>query len=93
MFYFVIEWIVVSIAISILSSWLDWIPRYPQRKYALLQNVLNTGFLTIILTVLLIFDIYPSWFVVSGLILLILYLSVQITNRAAGTKESKKEVN
>ena len=93
MFYFVIEWILVSIAISILSSWLDWIPQYPKRKYTLLQNVLNTGFITIILTVLLVFDIYPSWIIVSGLILLILYLSVQMTNRVAGTKESKKEVN
>ena len=93
MLYFLIKWIVVSIVVSILASWLDWIPRYPKRKHVFLLNVVNTGFLTIILTVLLIFDIYPSWLVVSGLILVILYLSVQITNHFAGITESKKEVN
>ncbi len=79
MFYFVLEVIGVSILVSIFATWIKLIPRYPKRKYALTQQLINTAFLTILLTVLCFFEIYPSWFLLFALILLILWMSVRIT--------------
>ena len=92
MFYFVIEVIAASIAVSLLSMWLKLIPRYQKRKYAILMQVFNTGLLTIVLTLLFTFGIYPSWFVTAGLILLILLGSIWLTNNIVRTsEESSKE--
>ena len=89
MFYFVIEVIAASIAVSLLSRWLNLIPRYLKRKYAVLMQLLNTGLLTIVLTSLFIFGIYPSWFVTGGLILSILLLSVLLTNNRLRATENQ----
>ncbi|HEY9167797.1 MAG TPA: hypothetical protein VIS48_16710 [Candidatus Kryptonia bacterium] len=79
MFYFVLEVIGVSILVSLLSTWIKLIPHYPKRKYAFIQQLINTAFLTILLTFLCLFEIYPSWFLLFALILFILWLSIRIT--------------
>ena len=80
MFYFLLEVIGVSILVSLFAAWIKLIPRYPKRRYLLLQQLLNTLLLTVILTIVFIFGIYPSWVVLFIVILLILWLSVRLTN-------------
>jgi ABC-type Mn2+/Zn2+ transport system permease subunit len=79
MLMFFLEVIAVSIAVSLFASWANVIPRYLQRKYSLIQQALNTTILTGILTVLFVFEIYPSWIFMFGLILLVLWISVRTT--------------
>ncbi len=80
MFLLVIEIIVVSILVNIFAIWIKLIPRYPKRKYAFLQQLINTGILTVALTILIVFDIYLSWLLLFVLVLFILWWSVRITN-------------
>ncbi len=79
MFYFLLEVIGVSILVSLFATWIKLIPRYPKRKYAFIQQLINAGFLTILLTFIGLFGIYPSWFLLFVLILFILWWSVRIT--------------
>jgi hypothetical protein len=79
MFLFLLEVIGVSILVSLFANWIKLVPRYPKRKYALIQQLTNTGFLTILLTLLFSFGVYPSWLILFAIILLILWLSVLIT--------------
>lgn len=79
MFYFVLEVIGVSMLVSLFATWIKLIPRYPKRRYAFIQQLINTGFLTILLTFLCLFGIYPSWLLLFGLILFILWWSIRIT--------------
>ena len=78
MFYFLLEVIGVSILVSIFATWIKLIPRYPKKKYNLLQQLANTVILTIILTLLFSFRVYPSSIVLFAIILLVLWLSVRL---------------
>jgi integral membrane sensor domain MASE1 len=80
MLYFFLEVIGVSLLVSIFATWIKLIPRYPRKKYSLIQQLANTGLLTVVLTLLFSFEIYLSWFFLFAIILLILWLSVRITN-------------
>ncbi len=80
MFFFVLEVIGVSILVSLFATWIKLIPRYPKRRYVFTQQLINTGILTLLLTFLAIFEIYPSWFLMFALILFVLWLSVRITS-------------
>ncbi len=84
MFYFIIEIIVVSIAVNLLAIWTKMIPRYAKRRHAFMRGLINTGLLTILLTILFIFNIYPSWLLLFILILFILWSSIRITARLVG---------
>lgn len=77
---FVIQVVVVSIVVSILSHRFGLIPRYPERRYTRLVPVLNTGILTILLTLVLLFDLHPSWTILFALVFLPLVASVWFTN-------------
>lgn len=89
MLLFIFEIIAVSIAASLVSRWLGLIPRYEKRRNAVLMQLINTGFLTIVLTFLFAFEIYLSWLLAFGLILGVLLLSVWMTNRIAGEPAKK----
>jgi len=80
MFFFVLKVVIVSIFVSLFATWVKLIPRYWRRKYVLIQQLTNTGLLTILLTLLTFFGIYPSWFLLFAMILFVLWSSVQITN-------------
>ena len=82
-FFFVIQVVVVSIVLSILSYWIKFIPHYAKRRHAILVQVLNTGFLTVMFSIVAIYDAYPSWYLLFGLMLFFLLLSVRITNAIA----------
>jgi len=96
MFSFALEVIVVSILVSLFATWIELIPRYPKRSHNLLQQALNTGILTFVLTWLFLFHIVLSWALLFLVILLVLWSSVRITNRiaqrrvgATGTSQEK----
>lgn len=80
MLAFVVEVVVVSIAVSLVAGWIHLIPRYPKLRYAFLVQVFNAVFLTVVLTVLFAVKVYPSWVLMFLLVLLILWLSVECTN-------------
>jgi uncharacterized membrane protein YfcA len=80
MFYFLIEVIGVSILVSFFATWIKLVPRYPQKKYNLIQQLLNTALMTILLSILFSLHIYPHWIILFVIILLILCLSVWLTN-------------
>jgi hypothetical protein len=80
MFFFVIQVVVVSIILSILSYWIKVIPHYAKRRHAIFVQLLNTIFLTIMFSIVGIYDTYPSWYLLFGLMLFFLLLSVRITN-------------
>ena len=79
MFYFSLEVIGVSILVSLFATWIKLVPRYPKRKYNFLQQTLNTGILSVLLTVLFSFEIYPSWTILFAAILFVVWVSVKIT--------------
>ena len=80
MFLFLIEVIIVSILVSIFASWIGLIPAYPKLKYRLMQQLCNTAVLTVILSLMFSFGIYPSWVVLFLVILFILWISVRTTS-------------
>jgi len=88
MFYFFVEVIGVSILVSLFANWIKLVPRYPKWKYALLQQLINTGILTILLTIFFAFRVYPSWGILFILIVVILWWSVRLTNNIV-PKEGK----
>ena len=81
MFSFMIGWILLSIAVSIVSAWASIIPKYPKRLYTFLVHVIDTVILTVVLTVILMCGTYPVWWVICGLILMSLIFSVWLVNR------------
>ena len=81
MLYFLLEVIGVSLLVSIFATWIKLIPRYPRKKYSLIQQLANTGLLTVVLTLLFAFEIYPSWLFLFAIVLLILWISVRLTNK------------
>jgi len=87
MFYIVLEVIGVSILVSLFATWIKLIPHYPKRKYAIIQQLINSGFLTIMLTFISLFEIYPSWLLLFAIILFILWWSVQITSAIVRKRE------
>ena len=80
MFYFFLEIIGVSILVSAFATWIKLIPHYPKKKFNLIQQLANTGILTVVLTLLFSLEVYPSWVILFAIILLILWLSVRLTN-------------
>jgi len=78
--YFLLEVIGVSILVSIFATWIKLIPRYPRKKYSFIQQLTNTGLLTAVLSILFLLKIYPSGLLLFAIILLILWLSVRLTN-------------
>ena len=92
--FFLLEVIVVSILVSLFATWIKLIPRYSKRKYNLIQQLVNTAVLTVVLTILFSFGIYPDWILLFAIILFILWLSVRFTNnivQKAGESESNKK--
>lgn len=83
MLYFVLEVVGASILVSLLASAIRLIPRYPKRKYILIQQLTNTVLLTIVLTVLSVLGIDLSLPLLCAIILAILWISVFSTNRLA----------
>ena len=83
MIYFGLEVIGVSILVSLFATWIKLVPRYPKRKYNVIQQALNSGILSLLLTVLFSFEIYPSWSILFVGILFVLWVSVRITNGVA----------
>jgi len=79
-FFFVLKVVIASILVSLFAGWIRLIPRYQRRKYVFIQQLINTALLTVILTLLTLFGIYPSWILLFAMILFTLWLSVQITN-------------
>jgi hypothetical protein len=79
-FYFVLIVVGVSILVSLFGTWIKLIPRYPNRKYTLIQRLTNTGLLTVLLTLMLSFGVYPSWQLLFAIVLFVLWLSVRLTN-------------
>jgi hypothetical protein len=80
MLYFVLEVIGVSILVSIFATWIRLIPRYPKKKYSLIQQLANTALLTVLITLVSSLGIYPSWAILFAIILFILWISVWLTN-------------
>lgn len=99
MLSFVLEAIAVSILVSIFATWIKLIPCYPKKKYNLIQQLVNTALLTVFLTLVSIFGVYPSWILLFAVILLILWMSIRLTNnivkKAGGSaaKQSNIETN
>jgi hypothetical protein len=83
MFAFIIEVAAVSVLVSLGARWAEIVPHYKKLRYAILMQSLNAGLLTIVLTVLITMEIYPSWILLFVLILSILWLSVQLTAHLA----------
>src|ERR1700690_3626210 len=80
MLYFVLEVIGVSILVSIFATWIRLIPRYPKKKYSLIQQLAHTALLTVFITLVSSLGIYPSWAILFAIILFILWISVWLTN-------------
>ena len=83
MFTFIIEVIIVSILVSIFASWTRMIPRYPKRKHRFIQQTANSLLLTVLITLVVSLEIYPSWILLFVIILFILWISIQFTNGIA----------
>jgi len=83
MVVFVIEVILASIAVSVISHALHLTPKYPKRFHRILQQVLNTGVLTILLTYLVVNDIEPGLVVTGSMIFAVLIGSIITTNLVA----------
>ena len=79
---FLLLWVGASIVASLIADWLKLIPSSLSRRERILVHVLDTVLLTALLTLLLLFGIYPSWLVVLLLILFSLTLSVWVINRS-----------
>ena len=87
MFLFVLKVVIVSILVSLFSTWIRLIPHYQRRRHFFIQQLINTGLLSIILTLLTFFGIYPSWLLLFGMVLFVLWWSVQITNDIVKKRE------
>ncbi len=77
---FVIEVILASIVVSVISYALRLTPKYPKRIHRILQQVLNTGLLTVLLTYLIVNNIEPGLVVTGSMIFLVLIASIVATN-------------
>ena len=89
MILFVFEIIVVSLAVSLLSYGLKLVPKYPRKFHRGLVQVLNTAFLSILLTYLIVNDIEPGWIVLGSLIFMCLFLAIIVTNFFSKTRQSQ----
>ena len=85
---FIIEWVMVSIAVSILATWIGFIPRYPQWRQALTLQLINTLLLTVLLSVLLLSKLHPSGVLLFVAMLAVLWLSVRLTGRVFESRAS-----
>ena len=82
MFAYVLKIVLISIGVSLFATWIKLIPRYPNWKYRLIREGSNTGILTVLLTVMVSFQIEVPWVLLFGIMLGILGLSVLIADRA-----------
>ncbi len=87
--FFVIEVIIASIVVSALAYALRLVPKYPKRFHRMLVQVLNTAFLTMLLTYLIANGIEPGFVLLGSMIFGCLFLAVIITNTAAKNTSSK----
>jgi len=83
---FVVEVIAVSIVVSAISYALRLVPRYPKRIFGVLQQVLNTGLLTLLLTYLIVNEIEPGWVVMGSMVFLCLIVSIIVINFIAKSR-------
>jgi len=83
MLIFVLKVLVASILVSIFATWIKLVPRYEKWRHIIAQELINAVILSVVLTVLIMLRIYPTWFVLCALILFVLWLSVRITNGIA----------
>lgn len=90
--FFILEVIGVSILVSIFATWVKLIPRYPKKRYNLIQQLLNTGLMTCYLTLVAAFGFYTSWTILFVIIFLILWLSARLTNNMV-RKDGESMVN
>jgi hypothetical protein len=88
MIWFVFEVILLSIVVSAISYALRLIPRYAKRSHRILQQVMNTGLLTIVFTFLFVFGVEPGWVVTGSMIFLSLIVSIITTNFVARNRGS-----
>jgi drug/metabolite transporter (DMT)-like permease len=93
MFVLVVKVVVVSIVVSLLARWVGMIPRYPKLRYAALYQFLNSGLLTVLLTVLLMTGINPPWVFLLLLLLLVMWGSVLCTNYVVRRGSASKGVS
>lgn len=87
MIAFLFEVIGVSILVSLFTAWIGIIPKFPKRKYAVIQQLTNVVLFSIFITTLFSLEIYPSWLTLFLMLLLILWVSVKFTNNLVNKKE------
>jgi steroid 5-alpha reductase family enzyme len=80
MFLFVAKVVLVSIAVSLLARWANLIPRYPKLRYRVLFQVLNSGLLTVLLSLLITAGFNPPWTLLLVLLVVVLWGAVLCTN-------------
>ncbi|HTS88725.1 MAG TPA: hypothetical protein VMG41_09560 [Gemmatimonadales bacterium] len=85
---FIIEWVMVSIAVSILATWIGFVPRYPKWGQTLTLQLINTLLLTMLLSTLLVSRLHPSGVLLFVAMLAVLWLSVRLTGRLFGSRAS-----
>ena len=77
---YLIEVIVASIVVSVVSSTLRLTPKYPKLIHLILLHVLNSGLMTVLLIYLFANDIEPGLVVTGSMIFLVFIASIIITN-------------
>ena len=87
MLLFVVEIIIVSIVVSSISYALKLVPKYPRRLHRALVQILNTTFLTLLITYLFLNAIEPGWVVLGSLIFMCLFFAIIVTNFVSKTGE------
>jgi hypothetical protein len=90
MISFIFEVIVVSIIIASISYALKLVPKYPKKLHRILVQILNTAFLTLLLTYLIVNAIDPGWVVLGSLIFMCLFLAIIVTNVIAKTRQNQR---
>jgi len=82
-----LEVIFVSILVSLFGTWIRLVPRYPKWKYTFVQQAINIVLQSLVVTLLFILGLYPSWLLLFAMILFIVWLSVRVTNNIVKRSE------
>jgi hypothetical protein len=80
MIEYIIELVILSILVSLFANWVKLIPRYPKKRYRVIQEIANAGLMSLFLIVLFNVDVHPSWIILFFMILFILWVSVKFTD-------------
>jgi cell division protein FtsW (lipid II flippase) len=86
-FEYIIELVILSIFVSLFAKWVKLIPRYPKKRYAIIQEAANAILMTIFLTILFNIDMRPSWIILFIMILFVLWVSVKFTDNLVKRRE------